>query len=82
MTDSQQKKLSERAIFFSKKILISPKNGASEEATIFYFKNIDSPQKLSERRRIFSFQRKKRNIDVILGGKKKLLSPDKNEAAK
>ena len=30
----------------------------------------------------FFFQRKKRNIDVILGGKNKMLSPDKNEAAK
>ena len=38
MTDSQQKKM-DFFLFFYKKNLISLKNGASEEATIFFPKN-------------------------------------------
>ena len=59
--------------FFIHKILIFPKNGASEGATIF-LQNSDSPEKWGERRSTFFFKERKVTLTWFEdGGKQRCL---------
>ena len=72
MTDFQQKKM-ERArkkFVFSKNKIDFPKKWSERRSTIFFL--TDSPQKGSEWKINFFFQRKKYNIDVIFRLGKKI----------